>query len=74
MGASPYDKIVTPDPVKSNFVTPGSKTQSGPDCTPQPAFQGFTATFYRAFIKNGTEVKRQNYTWKYDAGDEIKCS
>ncbi|WOQ15963.1 VanW family protein [Raineyella sp. W15-4] len=73
-GASPYDKVVTPDPVKSAFVTPGSKTMSGPDCTPQPAFQGFTATFYRAFIKNGVEVKRQNYTWKYSAGDEIKCS
>ncbi len=73
-GDSPYDKVVTPDPVKSNFVSPGSKTVTGAGCTAQPAFQGFTASFYRAFIKNGVEVKRQNYTWKYNANDEIKCA
>lgn len=73
-GASPYDKVVTPDPVKSNFVTPGSRTLTGADCVPQPSFQGFTASYYRAFIRNGVEVKRQNYTWKYSAGDEIRCA
>lgn len=73
-GDSPYDKVITSDPVKSGFTTPGSKTMSGPDCSAQPAFPGFTASYYRAFIKDGVEVKRQNYTWKYSTGDAITCS
>lgn len=72
-GDSPYDRIVSPTPTKSGFTTGTTRTQSGPTCTPQAPSQGFTASFYRAFIQGGAEVKRQNYTWKYDAADEIRC-
>lgn len=73
-GDSPYDRIVSPEPTKSNFTSGTVRTESGPNCTPQAPSQGFTASFYRAFIQNGAEVKRQNYTWTYDPSDEIRCA
>lgn len=73
-GDSPYDRIVSPEPTKSNFTSGTVRTESGPNCSPQAAGQGFTASYYRAFIQNGAEVKRQNYTWTYDAADEIRCA
>lgn len=73
-GDSPYDRIVSPEPVKSNFTNGTTRTESGPTCTPQAPSQGFVATFYRAFIQNGAEVKRQNYTWKYEPSDDIRCA
>lgn len=72
-GDSPYDRIVSPEPTKSNFTSGGSRTVSGPRCEPQSASQGFTASYYRAFIQNGVEVKRQNYTWTYQAADAVSC-
>lgn len=73
-GDSPYDRIVSPTPTKSNFTSGTTRTESGPTCNPQAPSQGFTASFYRAFIQNGVEVKRQNYTWTYSPADEIRCA
>ncbi|SDB80046.1 Vancomycin resistance protein YoaR, contains peptidoglycan-binding and VanW domains [Raineyella antarctica] len=73
-GDSPYDRIDSPTPTKSNFTTGTTRTETGPKCTPQSPSQGFTASYYRAFIKGGSEVKRQNYSWKYDPADKIICN
>ncbi len=73
-GTSPYDKVVAPDPVKSDYTSGATRTDNSPDCTPQAPGQGLTATFYRAFIKDGQEVRRDNYTWTYDPRDEITCA
>ena len=73
-GTSPYEKIVTPDPEKSNYTSGASRTDNAPDCVPQAPGQGLTATYYRAFIKDGQEVRRDNYTWTYDPRDEITCA
>lgn len=73
-GDSPYDSIVSPTPTKSNFTSGTTRTETGPKCTPQAPSQGFTASYYRAFIQNGSQVKRQNFTWTYDPADEIRCA
>lgn len=68
-----YDKVVAPDPVKSDFYSGTDRVVNAPDCEPQNPIEGFTATYQRIFYQNGAEVKRENYSWKYHAGDRITC-
>ncbi|MGJ3507481.1 VanW family protein [Enemella sp. A6] len=72
-GTSPWDEIRSPEPTKSGFYSGTTRTRSGPNCEYQAPIQGFTASYYRAFIKGGKEVKRENFKHTYSAGDEIKC-
>ncbi|RCK68615.1 hypothetical protein DT076_15430 [Desertihabitans brevis] len=68
-----WDEVRSPDAEKTNFTSGRELTKSGPSCEYQAPIQGFDATYYRAFIKDGKEVKRENYFWRYSPGDEIKC-
>ncbi|SDE11398.1 Vancomycin resistance protein YoaR, contains peptidoglycan-binding and VanW domains [Auraticoccus monumenti] len=68
-----YDEIRSPDPEKSDFTSGRRLESDDPECEYQAPIQGFTADFHRAFIQDGKEVKRENYTWTYDPGDEIVC-
>ncbi|NLT29224.1 MAG: VanW family protein, partial [Propionibacterium sp.] len=72
-GTSPWDEIRSPEPTKSGFYSGTTRTRSGPDCEYQAPIQGFTASYYRAFIKDGKEAKRENFSHTYHAGDEIRC-
>lgn len=68
-----YDEIRSPEPEKSD-VTSGRRLESDdPECEYQAPIKGFTADFFRSFVRDGEEVKRENYTWTYDPGDEIVC-
>ena len=43
--------------------------------TKYPAIiQGFTVTWQRLFYQGSEVVKRENYSWKYSAGDKITCA
>lgn len=68
-----YDEIRSPEPEKSDFTSGRRLESDDPDCEYQAPIQGFTADFYRAFVQDGEEVKRESYTWTYDPGDEIVC-
>ena len=69
-----YHQIKTATPTKSDFTYGRTITDDSPDCEYQPPIAGFTARFYRAFFENGKEVRRENYRWTYDPGDEIRCT
>ncbi|GAB3698755.1 VanW family protein [Mariniluteicoccus flavus] len=71
-GTKKWD-IESPEPTKSNFYNGKSVTDDAPDCNPQSASPGFTASYYRIFKQNGAVVKREDKSWKYSATDEIKC-
>ncbi len=73
-GTSPWDEIRTPEPEKSNFTSGRRIESDAPDCEYQAPTPGLTAKYYRAFIRDGKEVKRDSYTWTYDPGDEIVCT
>ncbi|MDN5724993.1 MAG: VanW family protein [Propionibacteriales bacterium] len=68
-----YFKVETATPVKSNFYSGTTRYMSGPNCVPQGPIQGFTAKYYRIIKVNGKQVKREDYTWRYSAGDDIRC-
>lgn len=72
-GDSPWDEIRTPEPTTSNYTYGTTRVDTSADCTPQAPGQGLTADYYRAFIKDGSEQKRESYTWTYDPRDEIRC-
>lgn len=70
-----WDKVTSSEIKKSGFYSGGTKTiPYGQTCEPQSAIQGFTATYSRLFWKDGEVVKKQNYSWKYSAGDRIICA
>lgn len=68
-----WDEIKAPPAKKSDFYSGTTRTSDSPSCEYQAAIEGFRADYYRAFIKDGKEAKREKFTWKYAAGDEIKC-
>lgn len=71
-GTKAYD-IESPTPVKSDPYKGKTIVDNSAQCKPQAAADGFTASYYRIFKKNGAEVKRESKTWKYSATNEVKC-
>ena len=69
-----YDKITATDPVKSGYTSGQTITRSGPKCEYQAPIQGFNVSYSRLFFKDGKQVKKQKYSWRYSPGDEIKCT
>lgn len=49
-------------------------TSNAPDCEPQSASPGFTVNYERLFYKNGALVKREPFTWKYQATPKVTCT
>ncbi|MGD7788291.1 VanW family protein [Propionibacteriaceae bacterium Y1700] len=66
-------EVETADPVKSNFYSGTTRYSDDPKCVPQAPIKGFTAKYYRIIKVNGKQVKREDYTWRYSAGDDIRC-
>ena len=59
---------------KSGYYTGQDRIIKGdPKCEAQAPIQGFTVNWERLFHKNGAVVKREPFTWKYNAGDRIIC-
>lgn len=69
-----YYKVETGEPKKSGFYSGTTRWVDDPNCEYQAPIQGFTASYYRIVRKlDGSVDKDENHTWKYSAGDEIKC-
>lgn len=69
-----YDKVTSSKLVKSNFTSGRTLTKSGPKCEYQAPIKGFNVSYSRLFYKDGKRVKKQDYSWRYNPGDEIKCT
>ncbi|MDO5676393.1 MAG: VanW family protein [Propionibacteriaceae bacterium] len=69
-----YDKVTSTDLRRSGYYSGRERTVKGdPKCEPQAPIRGFTVNWERLFHKDGKIVKREPYSWKYSAGDRIKC-
>ena len=69
-----YTKVTSTEPVKSGFYTGAERVVTDTPCEPQAPIQGFTVTWQRLFYQGSEVVKRENYSWKYSAGDKITCA
>ncbi|WP_145978664.1 VanW family protein [Granulicoccus phenolivorans] len=73
-GTKKWD-IESPEPVKSDYYNTSEEIKgSGPSCIAQSAQPGFTASYYRVFKVNGSVVKREDKSWKYDAVAKVTCN
>ncbi|MHA6510185.1 VanW family protein [Tessaracoccus sp. Y1736] len=68
-----YTKVESTELVKSGFYTGAERVVTETPCEPQAPIQGFTVTWQRLFYQGSEVVKRENYSWKYSAGDRITC-
>ncbi len=69
-----YDKVVSTELVKSDFYEGETRTIEDPECEPQSPIKGFRVNWSRLFYKGGDVVKKEDYTWRYSAGDKIECA
>lgn len=67
-----YD-IKTAPAKKSNFTYGITRYDPAPGCVENFETPGFKADYYRAFLKGGKEVKREQFSWTYSHGDRIVC-
>lgn len=66
-------EIVSPEPTKSGFYDGTTIKETSDECEPQSPSPGFTASYYRIFKQNGTEIRREDKSWKYSATDKVEC-
>jgi vancomycin resistance protein YoaR len=69
-----YDKVVSTDPVRSNFTTGRDIEDDAPDCEPQAPVQGFDVSYARLFYNDGKVVKREKFFWRYAPTSRITCT
>ena len=69
-----WDEIKTEWSPKRNITKPERMyVDPGPDCIETVGIDGFTQDAYRIFIQDGREVRREKFTWRYDAQPEVIC-
>ncbi len=69
-----YDSITTQYDPKRDIVEPEKTVlEDGPTCIATNGSQGFTQDAWRIFRKDGREIKREKFTWRYDAEPQFVC-
>ncbi|MEV4412105.1 VanW family protein [Catellatospora sp. NPDC049609] len=69
-----YDSITTTYDPKRDIVEPEKVVlEAGPTCIATGGSQGFTQDAWRIFRKDGREVNREKFTWRYDAEPQFVC-
>jgi vancomycin resistance protein YoaR len=69
-----YDSVTTEWSDKRDWVEPKTQTvPAGPACIARTGGKGFTQDAWRVFRKAGNEVKREKFTWRYDAEPTVIC-
>ncbi|MEV4617933.1 VanW family protein [Asanoa sp. NPDC049573] len=70
-----YDSVKTEYGPKTNVTKPESKTlPAGPECIATAGSDGFSQDAYRVIRKDGKEVQREKFTWRYDAEPRYTCA
>lgn len=52
---------------------PTTYLKPGPDCIDTTGIPGFTQDAWRVFWRDGAEVKREQFSWRYDPQPEFIC-
>jgi vancomycin resistance protein YoaR len=68
-----YDKIVATAPVKSNFTDGRDVTDDSKNCEPTSPVRGFDVRYQRLFYRDGSVVRRENFSWRYAPTDRVTC-
>jgi vancomycin resistance protein YoaR len=68
-----YDKIVATAPVKSNFTNGRDVTDDSKNCEPSSPVRGFDVRYQRLFYRDGSVVRRENFSWRYAPTDQVTC-
>ncbi|GAA1840110.1 VanW family protein [Asanoa iriomotensis] len=69
-----YDSVKTEWAPKHDVTKPESKSlPAGPECIATTGSDGFTQDAYRVITKDGKEVQREKFSWRYDAEPRYTC-
>lgn len=69
-----WDEVKTEWSAKRDITKPKRMyVKPGPDCIETVGIDGFTQDAYRIFIRDGQEVQREKFSWRYDAQPEVIC-
>ncbi|BBH67373.1 vanomycin resistance protein VanB [Actinoplanes sp. OR16] len=69
-----WDKVTTEWSKRRNVTSPRTITlPAGPSCIATGGLPGFTQDAFRLFHRDGEVVKREKFTWKYDAEPNYIC-
>ena len=70
-----YDSVKTEYSPRRNITTPKTiYLEPGPSCIATSGINGFTQDAFRVFRKDGKELKREKFTWRYDAEPRYICA
>jgi vancomycin resistance protein YoaR len=69
-----WDEITTEWSGRRDVTTPETRyVDPGPSCIDTQGIDGFTQDAWRVFHRDGIEVKREKFSWRYDAQPEVIC-
>ena len=68
-----YDKVAATDPIKSNFTNGRDIKDDSKDCEPTSPVRGFDVRFQRLFYQDGSVVRRENFSWRYEPTNRVIC-
>ncbi|WP_091458687.1 VanW family protein [Micromonospora inyonensis] len=73
-GTKIYDSVKTEYSPRRNITKPKIiRLEPGPSCIATNGIDGFTQDAYRIFRKDGKVVKREKFTWTYQAEPRFVC-
>lgn len=69
-----WDDVTTEYGPRRDPTDPPTKyLEPGPDCIDTTGIPGFTQDAWRVFWRDGAEVEREQFTWRYDPQPEFIC-
>ncbi len=69
-----YDSVKTEWSAKRDVTKPKAiALKAGPECIATDGIEGFTQDAWRIFRKDGKEIKREKFSWRYEAEPRYIC-
>ena len=68
-----YDKVAATAPIKSNFTSGRDIKDDSKDCEPTSPVRGFDVRYQRLFYQDGSVVRRENFSWRYEPTNRVIC-
>lgn len=69
-----WDEVTTEWGPRRDVTKPERRyVEPGPTCIATQGIDGFTQDAWRIFRQDGIEVKREKFSWRYDAQPEVIC-
>ena len=73
-GTKVWDEVKTEWSAKRDITRPRTMyVEPGPTCIATVGIDGFTQDAWRVFYRDGIEVRREKFTWRYDPQPQVIC-